>query len=596
MVAGETARGRSSAGIVVTDFRESARPTSARPSSARPVPSGGPTSILDATQAQRPVSARQQRIRPDQWGVRLDAEARASLKRKAADAARKKIGGVLSFAKPPPAVKEAEKLEERLERVLATTPRPLPPFEEAKIVLSQELRVPLWHPEQAPTPASLEAARQCAIHYGPTSLVKQDDSWRKIPPLPLHSITAPPKSGEEQAAEAGNDSEGEQGARHQPRLPPAKRRKSVVEEEFDLEIHLMEQIKHAAEHEPVMPTRRGSLAVSSEYRPSPVGAVKRNLQRPASGKPPTAQRPQTAPRAHTARPPNHPPASPPSASYAAAPATSRGVRPRDRRPLWQRVENALSAGREQKDPELADLVGVDETEKKWELKWRTIDKHDVDARKLERALAASKHLHSRPAKSYQPDEEEQIYSRARSIREQWRRDAKHREMMKGYKDKEEAERRRQQAAAQRAVERERAKAEEEQQRTVERKRHATRLCRLVLQALATDPRTGLAMDPKHVFQELDEDKSGTLDIGEFVQGLDAVNCKLGSDDLDILWEFLGGEEGREVAYAFVVEVLYKANEEALRGQRQSQEERLRALADASMDAVAASLKRSEASA
>jgi hypothetical protein len=38
----------------------------------------------------------------------------------------------------------------------------------------------------------------------------------------------------------------------------------------------------------------------------------------------------------------------------------------------------------------------------------------------------------------------------------------------------------------------------------ERKRHAARLCIIVFRALATDPETGRAKDPKDVFRALDQ--------------------------------------------------------------------------------------------
>jgi Ca2+-binding EF-hand superfamily protein len=54
-------------------------------------------------------------------------------------------------------------------------------------------------------------------------------------------------------------------------------------------------------------------------------------------------------------------------------------------------------------------------------------------------------------------------------------------------------------------------------------------------ALCTNPSTGQPADPREVFRQLDADGSGSVDVGEFRDGLGWCHCDLSDDELHDLW-------------------------------------------------------------
>lgn len=184
--------------------------------------------------------------------------------------------------------------------------------------------------------------------------------------------------------------------------------------------------------------------------------------------------------------------------------------------------------------------------------------------------------------------------KALQIQYLWRRAAQQQEV-KAAREEEDRLLRAERAA--RAAARNKREEEEARQREEERKRTLFRLGNTVLSALCTDPLTGKPTDPRTVFRRLDGDKSGTVDKGEFKEGLECCNCFLPDHEFDLIWDEMeeanGGERDGEVDYAVLVAKLQAVNQVALRRLRAPEAEQLRRHSDHALAAVRRQVQQAE---
>lgn len=179
--------------------------------------------------------------------------------------------------------------------------------------------------------------------------------------------------------------------------------------------------------------------------------------------------------------------------------------------------------------------------------WIVLDQHDE-------ALMALSRQRSMPLRlSF--EQREHAVLRARQVRDMWRKesDTKSKRSERGRRLKEARE-----AAEELKVQRQKEEEERRHLAEEERKRLVRKLIQMVFKSLCTDPRTGEAVDPSHIFRKLDKDKSGTIDKDEFRLGLEMCKCNLSDEEVDVLWLQLDGDDGEsdgEVDYNVLVENL-----------------------------------------
>jgi hypothetical protein len=179
--------------------------------------------------------------------------------------------------------------------------------------------------------------------------------------------------------------------------------------------------------------------------------------------------------------------------------------------------------------------------------WVVIDQHDE-------TLMALSRQRSMPLRLSFEQREHAVW-RAHQVRDAWRKESD----LKAKRS--ERDRRRKEASdAARALKEQRQREEEERLFLAEeeRKRLVRKLTQIVFKCLCTDPKTGEAVDPSHIFRKLDKDKSGTIDKDEFRLGLEMCECTLSEDEIDVLWLQLDGDDGEsdgEVDYNVLVENL-----------------------------------------
>ena len=183
--------------------------------------------------------------------------------------------------------------------------------------------------------------------------------------------------------------------------------------------------------------------------------------------------------------------------------------------------------------------------------WVVIDQHDETLMALSRQRSMPLRL------SF--EQREYAVWRAHQVRDAWRKESD----LKAKRS--ERDRRRKEASDAALVLKEQRQREEEERLFLaeeERKRLVRKLTQIVFKCLCTDPKTGEAVDPSHIFRKLDKDKSGTIDKDEFRLGLEMCECILSEEEIDVLWLQLDGDDGEsdgEVDYNVLVENLQASN-------------------------------------